>query len=47
MIRTQFGDLIGELRSIVNRIFERGPRNLQQFKEFAFDEGLMLLADRM
>ena len=47
MIRSQFGELIGELRNLVSRIFERGPRSLQQFKEIGFDEGLMLLADRM
>ena len=43
MIRAQFGELINELKSIVSRIFERGPRNLQQFKEIAFDEGLQML----
>ena len=47
MIRSQFGELISELRNLLNRIFERGPRSLQQFKEIGFDEGLMLLADRM
>jgi hypothetical protein len=47
MVRSGFGELMNELKNFAGRIFERGPRSLRQFKEVAFDEGVMLLADQM
>ena len=42
LVRSKFGELIKEMKSLLSRIFERSPNSIDKFKEVAFDEGMLL-----
>lgn len=41
-VRSDFGKLIGEIKTLVSQVLERAPKSVEEFKWIAADEGMVL-----